>query len=154
MNNDDIYKLVPYGIPAEHSVNYFKGQLVWIKELEKSAPDLAKSNYNIILSELIESGLIQKMEEAESLGKSGFLTESNDICMRLIDLNYRGSVKAFLRLCKNFRKLKQYKKEIEYAQLFLNKFQPLYGGTMWISEFEKRINRAEILDTKRGGAIK
>lgn len=87
--------------------------------------------------------LRKQFNHAERLAKDNQIDLSNQILNSLITEKFRQTAPLYERLAKNYRKQKNYEKEIEVCQTFLDTEQPKYGGVQWIDVFQKRIDFAQ-----------
>lgn len=111
--------------------------------------DVADRNEKQIEHNQQQNHLIQKMMKAEELSKTGDIQESLVLLSELRSQgNFDQPSRLYERLAINYRKIKNYDKEIEVIQEFLNMHQPKYGEKMWKDSFEKRLEKAEILRSK------
>lgn len=90
-----------------------------------------------------QAELRKQFIHAEQLAKDNQIDLSNQILNSLIAEKFRQTAPLYERLAKNYRKQKNYKKEIEVCQTFLDTEQPKYGGDQWIEVFQKRIDFAQ-----------
>ncbi|WEA55723.1 hypothetical protein [Lactococcus lactis] len=111
--------------------------------------DAADRNEKQIEHNQQQNHLIQKMMKAEELSKTGDIQESLVLLSELRSQgNFDQPSRLYERLAINYRKIKNYDKEIEVIQEFLNMHQAKYGEKMWKDSFEKRLEKAEILRSK------
>ncbi|WP_270615500.1 hypothetical protein [Streptococcus koreensis] len=81
--------------------------------------------------------------KGEELSKKKKYDDSNKLLLPLLENKYVDFyAPLYERIAKNYRGLKDYKKELDICQAFLKKIQPIYGGDMWINVFTKRIEYA------------
>ena len=88
---------------------------------------------------------------AERLSKDGFPDKSNDILLKL-KKGRNNDAGVYERLAINYRKLKNYKLEVNIINEFLEKILPQYeepSYTSWNTKFNKRLARAEELLVKQ-----
>lgn len=119
----------------------------WLRKNNLS--DMANSNEKQTEHNQQQDILIQKMLKAEELSKAGNIQESLTI---LSELRSQGKfdqpVRLYERLAINYRKIKDFDKEIEVIQEFLSIHQPKYGENMWKDSFKKRLEKAELLKSR------
>ena len=85
----------------------------------------------------------QIFQKGEELSKKKKYDDSNKLLLPLLENNYVDFyAPLYERIAKNYRGLKDYKKELDICQTFLKNIQPIYGGDMWINVFTKRIEFA------------
>ena len=119
----------------------------WLRKNNLS--DMANRNEKQTEHNQQQDILIQKMLKAEELSKAGSIQESLII---LSELRSQGKfdqpVRLYERLAINYRKIKDFDKEIEVIQEFLSIHQPKYGENMWKDSFKKRLEKAELLKSR------
>lgn len=154
MTIDDLLKEVTYGTPTQTDINYVEQFLdIGMCDSSKCGINFANENKKHYISILKNSAIRATFFKAERISKEGNPTESNRILFDIYNnvphkaINF-GSL-FFQRLAINFRKLKDYKNEIKYINIFLKDYQPAYGKTMWKPEFTKRLTKAKLLYNKQ-----
>ncbi|WP_339014214.1 hypothetical protein VNN36_04490 [Lactococcus garvieae] len=119
----------------------------WLKRNGLSV--LADRNESQIKYNQHQDVLLQKMKKAEELSKSGNISDSLDILTELqLQGDFEQPARLYERLAINYRKIKDYDKEIEVITEFLSTQQSKYGKDMWIDHFQTRLEKAELLKNK------
>ena len=119
----------------------------WLRKNNLS--DIADRNEGQAEHNQQQNLLIRKMGKAEELSKAGNIQDSLILLSEIRSQgNFDQHVRLYERLAINYRKVKDYDKEIEVIQEFLIMHQPKYGGNMWKESFEKRLEKAKLLKSK------
>lgn len=95
-----------------------------------------------------EQKVLQMFQQFEQLSKDDF-PNIELLAIKLLEESYFiSSAPVFKRLAITFRKEKDYDSEIDAIQIFLDVYQPQYGGAMWKDVFEPRLKKARTLASK------
>lgn len=148
-----------YDIVTQHRNNWEneeerkKNQQRYINSQRKHISNLKKSGLHDLASELEKNLKEQEKDrqfanlltDAEKLSKSKEYKKSNDILLELKDSKAPFKAPIYERLAINYRGLKEYEKEQEMIQEFLNKHLKKYGenGDSWKEKFEERLEKSK-----------